>query len=125
MLIALLFGQAHGLIAHGHDFSHRHIEGMVHAIVQDTHDVHDASIEAGGAEHDHRLSLHAERIDDTTLDSPPTIEYPAILPNPVSTSASALRPVRARIPICLDAYPPNGPPNIHPSRAPPASTIGF
>lgn len=48
----------------------------------------------------------------------------AILPKPLPTSVPELRPIRAVVPVCVDAYPPNGPPALSASRAPPVFSVG-
>lgn len=48
----------------------------------------------------------------------------AILPKPLPTSVPELRPVRAVVPTFVDAHPPNGPPILSASRAPPAFSVG-
>lgn len=64
-------------------------------------------------------------VDAHSVDGGAFADYDAILPSATAVALPAPRPIRTPVALALAAHPPNGPPTLRASRAPPAPAIGL
>lgn len=119
LLLALVFGQARGLVTLAHHFTHAHTHGLSHPIVADPH----IPVDAGTEKHDHKLLVQGHGSDPGCVLAAFALDVPVLLPQSATPPVIALAVPRAEIHMASGINLPNAPPPERPSRAPPFRNV--